>query len=138
MIGWLIRGVVDLTWTIEYAVQAGRALIIPFIWLLPLSGLGATESGIDRRVVRIITVASTLVSIASGIAVAISGFRSARFTCIVIATGYPAIFAHAKVGHECREGCHGLWLFLAEVSSEPFVSYAMFKCRQGFSVRTVE
>ena len=56
--------------------------------LLPLVGLGATEFGIDRRVVGIIiTVASTLVSVASGLVVAISGFRSARFACIVIATG---------------------------------------------------
>ena len=77
----------DQTWTIEYAVQAGRALIISFIWLLPLTGLGTTESGVDRRVIGIITVASTLVHVASGLVVAISGFRSARFACIVIATG---------------------------------------------------
>ena len=83
MIGGFIRGAVDLTWSIEYSVQARRARIVPFERLLPLAGLGAT----DRRVVDIITVASTLVSIASGLAVAISGFRSARFTCIVIATG---------------------------------------------------
>ena len=43
MIGRFIKGAMDLTWTIEYAVQAGRALIIPFIWLLPLTGLAATE-----------------------------------------------------------------------------------------------
>ena len=79
MIGWFVGGVVDLTWAIEYAVQAGRALIISFIWLLPLTGHGATESGVDRRVLGIITVASTLVSVTSGLAVAISGFRSARF-----------------------------------------------------------
>ena len=87
MIGWFIRGAMDLTWAIEYAVQAGRALIISFIWLLPLIGLGATESGVDRRVLGVVTIASMLVSIASGFAVAISGFRSARFACIVIATG---------------------------------------------------
>ena len=87
MIGWFITSAVDLAWTIEYAVQAGWARIVPFIWLLPLAGLGATESGVDRRVVGIITVLSTLVSVASGLTVAISGFRSARFACIVIATG---------------------------------------------------
>ena len=69
----------DLTWTIEYAVQAGRALIIYFIWLLSLTGLGATESGVDRHVIGIVTVASTLVSVASGLAIAISGFEGARF-----------------------------------------------------------
>ena len=77
----------DWTWTIEYAVQAGRAWIVSFIWLLPLTGLRATESGVDRRILGAVTVASTLVSVASGLAVAISGFRSARFACIVIATG---------------------------------------------------
>ena len=87
MIGWFIRGAIDLTWTIEYAVQAGRARIVSFIWLLPLTGLRATESGVDRRVIGVVTVASTLVSVASGLVVAVCGFKSARFTCIVIATG---------------------------------------------------
>ena len=66
---------------------AGRALIISFIWLLPLTRLGATESGVDRRVLRIFTIASTLVSVASGLAVAIFGLRGASFACSVIATG---------------------------------------------------
>ena len=74
MIGWFIRGAMDLTWAIEYAVQAGRALFISFIWLIPLSGLGATESGVDRRVIGIVTVALTLVSVVPGLAIAISGF----------------------------------------------------------------
>ena len=87
MIGWFIGGAVDLTWTIEYAVQAGRARIVPFVWLLPLTGLGATESGVDRRVIGIVTIVSTLVPVALGLAVAISSFRSVRFACIVTATG---------------------------------------------------
>ena len=58
-----------------------------FIWLLPLTRLSATESGIDCRVLGVVTVISTFVSIASGLSVAISGFKSARFTCIVIAMG---------------------------------------------------
>ena len=87
MIGWFIRGAVDLTWTIEYAVQAGRAWIVPFVWLLPLTGLGATEPDIDRRVIRIVTIVSTLMPVAPGLAVAILGFRGARFTCVIIATG---------------------------------------------------
>ena len=77
----------DLTWTIEYAVQAGRARIVSFIWLLPLTGLRATESGVDRCVLGVVAVASTLVSVASGLAIAISGFRSARFACIIIIMG---------------------------------------------------
>ena len=81
MIGWFIRGAMDLTWTIEYAVQAGRALIIPFIWLLPLTGLGATESGVDCRVIGVVTIASAFVSVASELAVAIFDLGGARFTC---------------------------------------------------------
>ena len=87
MIGGFIRGAMDLTWTIKYAVQAGRALIIPFIWLLPLTGLGATESGVDRRVISIVTTILTLMSVASGLDVAILGFGGARFVCIMVATG---------------------------------------------------
>ena len=77
----------DLTWTDKYAVQTGRALTVSLKWLLPLTGLGATESGVDRRVFGIVTVVPTLVPVASGHAVAISGFRGARFTCTVVAAG---------------------------------------------------
>ena len=73
MIGWFIGGAVDLTWTIEYAVQAGWSLIVPFVGLLPLAGLGATESGIDCRVFGVVTIVLTLMSVAFWLAVAISG-----------------------------------------------------------------
>ena len=73
MIGGFIRSAVDLTWMTEYAVQAGRARIVSFVWFLPLTGLRATESGIDRRVFGVISIVATLVSVASGFAVAISG-----------------------------------------------------------------
>ena len=87
MIGWFVWGAMDLAWTIEYAVEAGWALIVSFIWLLPLAGLGATESGIDRHVINIVTIVSTLMPIALGPAVAILGFGSARFACIIMAMG---------------------------------------------------
>ena len=70
----------NLTWTVEYAVQDGRAQIVSFELFLPLTSLRAVESGIDRRVFGVVTIASTLVSIASRLAVAVSGIRSARFT----------------------------------------------------------
>ena len=57
----------DLTWTIVYAVQAGRARIVSFIWLLSLTGLRATESGVDRHVISVVTVVSTLMSVAAGL-----------------------------------------------------------------------
>ena len=80
MIGWCSWGAVNLTWMIEYAVQTGRAWIVSLKWIFPLTGLRATKSGIDSRVVGVIAIISMLVSIASGLAIAISGFRSARFT----------------------------------------------------------
>ena len=76
----------DLARAVEYAVQAGRALIIPFIWLFSLTRLGATESGVDRRVISIAIVISTLVSDALGPAIAIPGFGSAMFACTITAT----------------------------------------------------
>ena len=118
-----------MTWTVEYAVQDGRALIIRFIWPLPLTGLGATESGIDCRVIGVVTIASAFVSAASEPAVAIFNLGGARVTCCIFATGQPTILSCTEAGHECREGCHGFWLFLAEVASEPFVADAVFEGR---------
>ena len=63
----------NLAWTVEYAVQTGWARIVIFEWLFPLTGHRATESGIDCRVFGVIAIVATLVSIASGLAVAISG-----------------------------------------------------------------
>ena len=63
----------DLAWSIEYAVQTGRARIVSFKWLFPLTRFGATESGIDGRVFGVIAIIVTLVSVALGLAVAISG-----------------------------------------------------------------
>ena len=73
VVGWFIRGAVDLTRAVEYAVQTGRSRIVSFEWLFPLTGLRATESCIDCRVFSVITIVATLVSVASGLAVAISG-----------------------------------------------------------------
>ena len=77
MVGWFIGGAVDLTWMIEYAVQAGRARIVPFVWLLPLTGLGATESGVDHCVFFIV---SKLVLVASWLATTVPGFGGAWVT----------------------------------------------------------
>ena len=73
MIGWFIKGAVDLTWTIEYAVQIGRARIVSLKWLLLLTRLRATEPDVDSRVFGVVAIASTLVSVAPGLAAAISG-----------------------------------------------------------------
>ena len=50
----------------------------------------------------------------------------------------PAILARAKAGHECREGCHGLRLFLAEMPGKPLVADIMLESRQGFGIQTVD
>ena len=105
--------------------------------LLPLTGLRATESGIECRVLGVITVVLTLVSVASRVVGAIFSFRATGIACIVSATGQHPILAHTKVGHACREGRHGFWLFLAEVASEPFVADAVFEGCLSLGVRTV-
>ena len=129
MVGWFVRGGMDLARTVEYAVQAGWSLIVSFIWLLPLTGLGATESGVDCRVIGVVTIASAFVSAASELAVVIFALGGPYFACYVFASGHPTILTRTKAGHECREGCHGVRLYLAEVAGEPFVTDAMFKGR---------
>ena len=69
-----------------------------------------------------------LVFVASWFAVGIFVIRSARIPGCVVAASQPAILARAKAGHECREGCHGLWLLMAEVSGEPLIADVMLKC----------
>ena len=129
MICWLVWGAMDMARTIEYAVQAGWSLIVSFIRLLPLAGLGTTESGIDCRVIGVVTITSASVSVASELAVAIFGLGGSHVTCYIFATGQPTILSRTEAVHKCREGCHGFWLFLAEVSGQPFVADAMLKGR---------
>ena len=92
-----------------------------------MTRLRARESGIDCRVLGVITVVSTLVLVASRLVFASFSFRGAGVACIVFSTGQPTILARTKVVRECHEGRHGFWLFLAEVASEPFVANAVFE-----------
>ena len=85
MIGWFIRGVVDLTWTIKYVVQAGRAWIVPFIWLLPLTRLGATESGVDRRILIGIAVKVVFVFVSTRPSIVVLSIRTASIFAKVVA-----------------------------------------------------
>ena len=95
--------------------------------LLPLTGLRATESCIDRHILAVVTVVSTLVSVALRLVFVIFNFRGVGVACSVFATGQPTVLARTKSGQECREGRHGFSLFLAEVVSEPFVADAVFE-----------
>ena len=127
MIGLLIRGAVSLARTVEYAVQAGRSFVISFVGLLPLAGLGATESGVDCGVIGVVAIASAFVSTAPELAGAILGLGGACLAGCVFTTSQPAVLTRTKAGHECREGCHRLRLFLAEVACEPFVTDVVFE-----------
>ena len=129
MIGLFVWGAMYLARTIEYAVQAGWSLAVPFMRLLPLARLGATESGVNCRVIGVIAITSVFVFIASELAGAVFGLRGACLVGCFFTTSQPTILTRAKAGHECREGCHRLRLFLAEVAGEPFIAYAMFKGR---------
>ena len=119
----------NLTRAVEYAVQTGQARIVSFERLFPLTGFRATEPGIDCRVFGVIAIVAALVSVAMWLAVAVSGLRCATVACCVVATGQPAILARAKTDHECCESCHGLWIFLTEMSGKPLVMDVMLKGR---------
>ena len=66
VVGWLIGGAVNLTRAVEYAVQTGRARIVSFERLFPLTGFRATESGIDCRIFGVIAVVAALMSVTVG------------------------------------------------------------------------
>ena len=129
MVGRFVWGAMYLARTIEYAVQAGWSSAVPFIGLLSLAGLGATESGVNCSVIDVIAIASAFVSVAPELAGAVFGLGGACFVGCVCTASQPTILSRAKAGHKCREGCHGPRFFLAEVAGEPFVTDAMFKGR---------
>ena len=116
MIGLLIRGAVYLARTVEYAVQAGRSFVVSFVRLLPLAGLGATESGINCGVVGVVAIASAFVSIAPELSGAVLGLGGACLAGYVFAMSQPTVLTRAKAGHECCEGYHGFRLFLAKMA----------------------
>ena len=127
MIGWFVWGAMDLARTIEYVVQAGWSLIVSFIWLLPLTGLGAAESGVNCGVIGVIAIASAFVSIALELAGAVLGLGGACLAGRTFTTSQPAVLTSTKAGHECREGCHRFRLFLAKVPGEPLITDVVLK-----------
>ena len=127
MISLFVWGAVYLAWTVQYAVQAGWSLTVPFVGLLPLAGFGASESGVDCRVIGVVVVASAFASIAPGLVGVVFGLGGACLVGCVCTTSQPAVLTRAKAGHECCEGFHGFRLFLAEVAGEPFVTDAVFE-----------
>ena len=129
MIGLFVWGAMYLARTIEYPIQAGWSLTVPFVGLLSLAGLGDAESGINDGVIGVVAIAPAFVFVAPDLFGAVLGLGGACLARCVFATSQPAVLTRAKAGHKRREGCHGFRLFLAEVAGEPFVADDVFEDR---------
>ena len=71
---------------VEYSVQIGRTRSSCFEWIFPLTGFGASESGVDCRIFSIIAVNAALVLIAMRPAIAVFGIQTTRIFGQVITT----------------------------------------------------
>ena len=94
----------NLTGPIQYLIQIGYSVSLCLEWLLPLTGFGAAESGIDRCVMRSLITIATFVLIAWWFPVAVSNFGSARVTRNVASTSKPVVFSRTKTGHQSGKG----------------------------------
>ena len=74
-----------LTGAVEYSVQIGRARSGSFEWLLPLTGLGASESGVDCRILIAVAVNAAFVFVSTQPAIAVLGIRTASVFAEVVA-----------------------------------------------------
>ena len=74
-----------LTGAVEYSVQIGRARSGSFEWLLPLTGLGASESGVDCRILIAVAVNAAFVFVLARPAIAVLGIRTASVFAEVVA-----------------------------------------------------
>ena len=75
-----------LTGAVEYSVQIGRARSGSFEWLLPLIGLGASESGVDCRILIAVAVNAAFVFVSKQPAITVLGIRTASTFAEVVAT----------------------------------------------------
>ena len=67
----------NLVRAFQYAVQTGRSMIVSFERILPLTGLGSAESGVDCRDFSVVAVVPTLMSVALWLAVIVADIRGA-------------------------------------------------------------
>ena len=74
-----------LTGAVEYSVQIGRARSGSFEWLLPLTGLGALESGVDSHILIAVSVNAAFVFVLMRPAIAVLGIRTASVFAEVVA-----------------------------------------------------
>ena len=98
VVGWLVRGAMNLARALQYTVQTGWSLIVSFERLLPLTGLGSAESGVYCRVFSVVAVVPSLMSVASWLAVIVADIRSAGMWRGAAAS-QPAVLSRAKAGH---------------------------------------
>ena len=87
MIGWLVWGAVYLTRAIEYTVQARWSRRTLFEWLFPLTGFGASKSGIDYRILSITAINAAFVLVATRPAIAVLSIWTARIFAEVVTEG---------------------------------------------------
>ena len=104
MISWFVGVAMNLAGPVQYLVQIGWSISVCLKWLLPLTGFGAAESGVDRCVMRSFIIIATFVLVASWLAIAVSDFGSSRIAGAVTSTSKPAVFSCAKTGHQSGKG----------------------------------
>ena len=76
-----------LTGAVEYSVQMGRAPSGSFEWLLPLTGLGASESSVDCRILIVVAVNTVFVFVSTRPAIAVLSIRTASIFAEVVTAG---------------------------------------------------
>ena len=72
---------------VEYSVQIGLTRSSSFEWLFALTGFGASESGVDCRILIVIAVNAAFVFVSTSPAVAVLGIRTARIFSEVVTAG---------------------------------------------------
>ena len=70
---------------VEYSVQIGRARSGSFEWLLPLTELGASESGVDCRILIAVAVNAAFVFVSTRPAIVVLSIRTANVFAEVVA-----------------------------------------------------
>ena len=72
---------------VEYSVQIGRIRSGSFLWLLPLTGFRASESGVDCRILLVVAVNTAFIFASTRPAVMVLNIRTASiFTEVVAAS----------------------------------------------------
>ena len=111
MVSWLVGGAVYLAQAIEYSVQIGRTYSSSLEWLLPMTGCGASESGIDCRILIFVAVNAAFVLVAPRPAIVVLDIRTARVFAEVVAAELRGLGRqHLVVAHTCPGSYQGMRL----------------------------